>query len=176
MSTQVATTYDVFLSYPQTEAGLAYRVACALQQAGLDVFWQHRSEAEQDVQDTIWRAIAESAALIVIVPSESPLASSVVVEIGAFKAWRKPIYVIQAAEGNIKLPSYLADCPVYPLSRVIDVVESIKRGLSSLTEEDRAALTDIYRKAGIPLDQLLMNRAAIDDLSGDGIVSVFPCE
>ena len=128
MSTQIATTYDVFLSYPMTEAALADQVARALQQAGLDVFCQDRFDIGEDYQDVLWRAVAESAALIMIVPSEGPLASSVAFEVGAFKAWRKPIYVIQAAEGNIKLPTYLADCPVYPLSHVNDVVESIKRG------------------------------------------------
>ena len=145
MSTQIATTYDVFLSYPMTEAALADQVARALQQAGLDVFYDRfEIEAGEDYRDALWRAVAESAALIAIVPSEGPLASFIVFEIGAFKAWHKPIYVIQAAEGNIKLPNYLADCPVYPLSRVTDVVESIKRGLASLTEDDRVVLEDIY--------------------------------
>jgi len=166
MSTQVATTYDVFLSYPMTEAALADQVARALQQAGLDVFHDRfEIEAGENYRDALWRAVAESAALIAIVPSEGPLASFVVFEIGAFKAWRKPIYVIQAAEGSIKLPSYLADCPVYPVSRVNDVVESIKRGLSSLTEDDRALLLGLYGRLGRPPDQLLADPAAIDALA-----------
>ncbi len=165
MSTQTATTYDVFLSYPITESGLAESVARALEQAGLDVFWQDRLESGEDIQHLIWRALAESAALIAIVPSESPLASSVAVEVGAAKAWRKPIYVIQAAGGSIKLPTYLADCPVYPFSRVDDVVSSIKRGLASLSEDDRSVLTSIYSKLGIPAGQLLMNPAAIEELA-----------
>ena len=165
MSTQTATTYDVFLSYPMTEAGLAAQVARALQEAGLDVFWRDEVEAGESFQDTIWRATAESAALIVIVPTESPLASSVAVEVGAFKAWQKPIYVIQAARGSIKLPMYLADCPVYQLSRVNDVVESIKRGLTSLSEEDRDVLVTLYREMGISVDQLVMNPAAIEKLA-----------
>lgn len=163
MSTQTATTYDVFLSYPMTEAGLADSVARALQQAGLDVFWHERFDAGE--KDAIWHALAESAALIAIVPSESPLASSVAVEVGAFKAWRKPIYVIQAARGSIKLPTYLADCPVYPLSRVDDVVESIKRGLTSLSEADRDVLATVYREVGMPTDELLFDPIAIELLS-----------
>jgi hypothetical protein len=168
MSTQVATTYDVFLSYPITEAALADQVARALQEAGLDVFHdQFEIETGEDYKDALWRAVAESAALIAIVPSEGPLASFLVFEIGAFKAWRKPIYVIQAAEGNIKLPSYLADCPVYPATRVNDVVRSIKRGLASLTEDDRIVLTDIYSNLGMSIDQLLANPTAIDSLSSE---------
>ncbi len=165
MSTQTATTYDVFLSYPMTEAGLAAQVARALQEAGLDVFWRDEVEAGENFQDTIWRATAESAALIVIVPTESPLASSVAVEVGAFRAWQKPIYVIQAARESIKLPMYLADCPVYQLSRVNDVVESIKRGLTSLSEEDRDVLASIYLEMGISVDQLLVNPATIEKLA-----------
>jgi hypothetical protein len=167
MSTQVATTYDVFLSYPITEAALADQVTRALQQAGLDVFCQDRFDVGEACQDVLWRAVAESAALIMIVPSEGPLPSSVAFEVGAFKAWRKPIYILQAAEGCIRLPVYLADCPVYPLSRVNDVVESIKRGLSSLTEDDRVALANIYSRLGMPVDQLLTNPAAIDGLSSE---------
>jgi len=89
MSTQTATTYDVFLSYPITETGLADSVTLALEQAGLDVFRPDKVEPTGPWQDTIWRAQVECAALIVIVPSESPLAPSVAVEVGAFKAWRK---------------------------------------------------------------------------------------
>ena len=166
MSTQVAaTTYDVFLSYPLTEEALAERVARAVQKAGLDVFWHDRLESGESFQDAVWHALAESAALIAIVPSEGPLASSVAIEVGAFKAWRKPIYVIQAAKGSIRLPAYLADCPVYPLSRVDDVVESIQRGLTSLSEDDRGVLAVIYRELGMPADQLLANPAAIEGLA-----------
>jgi len=165
MSTQVATIYDVFLSYPMTEAALADRIALALQQADLDVFWQDRFDIGESHQDALWRAVAESAALIMIVPSEGSLAPSVAFEVGAFKAWRKPIYVIQATEGSFKLPTYLADCPVYSLSHVNDVVASIKCGLSSLTENDRAVLAGIYRELGMPTDQLLADPAAIDTLA-----------
>jgi hypothetical protein len=167
MSTQTVTTYDVFLSYPMTEAGLADQVARALEQAGLDVFWDHEIEAGESAQDATWRALAESAALIAILSSDSPVASNIAVEVGAFKAWRKPIYVIQAARGSIKVPSYLADCPVYPLSRVDDVVESIKRGLAPLSESDRDVLATIYGELGIPVDQLLTSPTAIEKLARD---------
>ena len=66
---------------------------------------------------------------------------------------------------SIKLPTYLADCPVYPLSRIDDVVESIKRGLTSLSEDDREVLAAVYSELGIPTDQLLVNPAAIEQLA-----------
>lgn len=165
MSTQTATTYDVFLSYPMTETGLADQVARSLEQAGLDVFWDRGIGAGENLQDTIWRALAESAALIAIVPSESALASNIAVEVGAFKAWCKPIYVIQAARGRIQLPAYFAGCPVYPLSRVDDVVASIKRGLASLTEDDCSILANIYSDYNVPLDKLLTDPTAIEKLA-----------
>ena len=165
MSTQTVTTYDVFLSYPITETGLAESVTVALEHAGLDVFRPDRLEAGASWQDMIWHALAGCAALIVVVPSEGPLASSVAVEVGAVKAWRKPIYVIQAASGNIRMPPYLAGYPVYPLSRLDDVVASIKRGFASLSEDDRVILRAIYIELGTPVDQLLTDPAAIDGLA-----------
>jgi hypothetical protein len=168
MSVPTTTTYDVFLSYPITEAGIADTVTHALERAGLDVFDASKSQTpEEGVHDVIWRAVAESSALIVVVPSEGPLPSSVALEVGAFKAWCKPIYVIQTVPGRIKLPMYIADSPVYPLSRVDDVVESIKRGMTSLSENERNALMEAYQQLALPLDKLLMNPAAIDQLAKD---------
>ena len=167
MSTQTATTYDVFLSYPMTETGLADQVVRSLEQAGLDVFWDRGIGAGENVQDTIWRALAESAALIAIVPSESPLASNIAVEVGAFKAWCKPIYVIQAARGRIRLPAYLADCQIYPLSRVDDVVASIKRGLASLTEDDCRSWPLSTATMAFQSIKLLTDPAAIERLADE---------
>jgi len=48
---------------------------------------------------------------------------------------------------------------------VNDVVASIKRGLSSLTEDDRAVLAGIYCELGMPTDRLLADPAAIDTLA-----------
>jgi hypothetical protein len=149
-----------------TETDLANSVALALEQAGLDVFRLDKlATTVEPWQDTTWRALAESAALIAILPSEGPLAASVAVEVGAFKAWHKPIYVIQAASGNIRIPTNLADCPVYPLSRLDDVVASIKRGFGSLSNDDRAVLAAIYSDLRTPADQILANPAAIDSLA-----------
>ena len=162
MSTQTTTTYDVFLSYPITESGAANTVSRALEQAGLDVFDVRNSGVADDppFQETIWRALAESSAMIAIVPSEGPILSAVAVEVGAFKAWNKPIYVIQATSGKINVPTYLADCPVYSLLQVEDVVESIKRGMTSFSEEERAVLTRVYREVGIAADRLLSDPMA----------------
>lgn len=167
MSTQIATTYDVFLSYPLTEAGLADQVVRSLEQAGLDVFWDREIELGENLQDRIWHALAESAALIAIVPSEGPLASNIAVEVGAFKAWCKPIYIIQTTRGHVRLPAYLADCQIYPLSRVDDVVASIKRGLASLTEGECKALADIYGDYGVSADQLVSNPVAIEKFADE---------
>ncbi len=167
MSTQTTTTYDVFLSYPITESGAANTVSRALEQAGLDVFDVRNSGVADDppFQETIWRALAESSAMIAIVPSEGPILSAVAVEVGAFKAWNKPIYVIQATSGKINVPTYLADCPVYSLLQVEDVVESIKRGMTSFSEEERAVLTRVYREVGIAADRLLSDPMAIERLA-----------
>jgi len=166
MSTQ-ATTYDVFLSYPITESRLAQQIACALQKVGLDVFRQDSVQSGEDVQDIVWRAVAESAALIAILPSESPLAPSMAFEVGAFKAWNKPIYVIRAARESIKVPSYLAGYPVYPVSRIDDVIDSIRRGVEPLSEEERDALIAVYSELRLPVDQLLHQPVLIEQLADE---------
>jgi hypothetical protein len=164
MSTQVA-TYDVFLSYSLPDARTAELVERALEEGGLDVFNVVKVEPGEGLQDLVWRALAESAALVVVVSSQDNLASSVVVEVGAFLAWHKPIYIIHAAKGGTKLPSYLAKFQAYPISRVDDVVQSVKRDLQPLSDQDRAVLSDIYVTLGIPTDKLLGQAASIEELA-----------
>jgi len=164
MSTQVV-TYDVFLSYSLPEGRTAELVERALVEAGLDVFNVAKVEPGESLQDVLWRALAESAALVAILPSQSPVASSVAVELGAFIAWHKPIYIVHSATGHVKLPSYLTEFPAYPISRVDDVVQSIKRGPQPLSAQEREILFHVYLELGIPADRLLTDPASVEKLA-----------
>ena len=164
MSTQIA-TFDVFLSYSLPESPTAALVARALEEAGLGVFNQAKLDAGENWRDAIWHALAESAALVAIVPPQATLPSSVAVEVGAFIAWHKPIYIVHPAGETVRLPSYLAGYPAYPVSRVDDIVLSIKRGLQPLSKEDDDILCDVYRDLRMPADKLVSEPAAVDNLA-----------
>jgi hypothetical protein len=165
MSTKVA-TYDVFLSYSLPEARSADLVQRALEEGGLDVFNLASAQAGENIEDLLWQALAESAALVVITPPEGAPASQVVFEVGAFTAWHKPIYVVHSGGGTVRLPSYLAEFPVFPLSRIDDVVQSIKRTIeqsfSQFSDDQRKALVETYQELGTPLDRLLADPALIE--------------
>jgi len=164
MTTQTQ-TYDVFLSYSFTEASTANLVERALTQAGLDVFTPSKVQPTEDLEDSLWRALAESAAVVVILSPDRAPGSSTAVELGAAIAWHKPIYIVHGEARSARLPSYLSSFPAYPISRIDDVVQSVMRTLEPLSEEDRSALCDIYTELGIPTDALLRQPAAIETLA-----------
>ena len=166
MSTQTLTC-DVFLSYSLTEAPVAELVERALEEAGLDVFNLAKVEAGVNLQDRLWRALAESSAIVAIVHPHHTLPSSIAVELGAAMAWHKPVFVVHTDRGNGNLPSYLGDFPTYPVSRIDDVVQAITRGLQPLLEEERSALLSVYADMRIPTDRLLQQPAAVEDLARD---------
>ena len=161
MSVQT-TIYDVFLSYSLMEAETAQLVERTLTQAGLDVFNPAKLEPGSHIRDLLWRALAESAALVVIVDPLRAPGSNVGVELGAAMAWHKPIYVVDANGGITKLPSYLREFPVYPISRIDDVAQSVKRGLVTLSEEEQSLLMSVYADLGISVDRLLTDPAHVD--------------
>lgn len=164
MSVQT-TTYDVFLSYSSTEVRTAQLVEDALVAAGLDVFNPSAVHPEVPRDEVLWKALAETAALVVIIHSERVLGSSTAVEVGAAMAWHKPIYVVHAGNGTARSPAYLERFPAYPVSRIDDVVWSIKRSLKTLSDEERDLLGKVYVEFGVPADRLLQNPASLEDLA-----------
>jgi hypothetical protein len=163
MSVQT-TTYDVFLCYSLTEAETAELVERSLTQAGLDVFDPRNLEAGSRIDDVLWHAVAKSATLVVIVDPQVAPNANVALELGAAMAWHKPIYVVHADGGTAKLPSYLREFPAYPVSRLGDIAQSVKRGLTTLSDEERSILSSVYTELGIPVDKLLAKPAHVDAL------------
>jgi len=159
------TIYDVFLSYPLTEKPVAELIERGLQEAGLDVFNPARVESGSSVQDVLWQALAESAAFVVVISREGVTSSSTAVELGAAMAWHKPIFVVSSGNGNTRLPAYLSGYPIYPLSRIEDVAQSIQRSMHALSEAEISLLQDAYHKCKIPTDKLLLEPASLDKLA-----------
>lgn len=164
MTTQTQ-TYDVFLSYSFTEGSTANLVERALTEAGLDVFTPSKVQATEDLEDALWRALAECAAVVAVLAPDRAPGSSTSVELGAAIAWHKPICIVHAEAASVRLPKYLSDFATYPISRIDDVVQSVMRTLRPLSKEDRAALCDIYMELGIPADNLLREPDAVEALA-----------
>ncbi len=166
MSTQIS-TYDVFLSYSLTEGQTADLVGRALTEAGLSVVSQLKAPATADEEEPLWQILAESDALVAIIDPQRTLPSAIGVEVGAAMAWHKPVYVVHTEIGNITLPSHLGSIQAYPISRIDDVVQSLKRQLKPLPEEQQFVLRSVYAKLGIPMDKLLGEPVFIEKLARD---------
>jgi len=168
MMSEQTPIYDVFLSYSMKERVAVDLVRRALKQAELSVFSiDEVATVADNIKSTLWRALAESAALVVIISPDEALSSGTSVEVGAAMAWHKPIYIVHTEKKNIVLPSYLAEFLVYPISQVGEVVQSIKRGLTTLSQSELSILRDIYVKMAIPTDRLLRDPASIEKLARD---------
>jgi hypothetical protein len=131
----------------------------------LDVFNPAKVESGSSVQDVVWQAMAESAALVVVISPEGVTSSNTAVELGAAMAWHKPIFVVSSGNGNVKLPAYLSGYQLYPVSRIDDVAQSIRQSRHALSEQHVAVLRDVYTKLGIPTDRLLNDPASLDRLA-----------
>jgi hypothetical protein len=149
-------TYDVFVVYDRRDAPTAVSVVDVLRAHGLAVFFDVQQIAPgANIEDAIWQAMAESHALVVVLPEE--IASSwLAFELGAAKAWNKPIYAVSAFSAHKNIPASLRGVQVLPLSRVEEIAQSIATTSDRLSEEDIAHLGDAYASTGVAVDQLLL--------------------
>ncbi len=146
-------TYDVFISNTARDASLAMEVADACRMSGLEVVTSTELPPGRDLSDALWEALAESRALIAIL-SPSDLSPAMAIEIGAARAWKKPIYAIVTEPSSTRLPSAMAGIGLYTAGRLEDVIKAIKTSVEQLTEDDRAFLSRLYSELEISVDQL----------------------
>lgn len=161
MSVQ-ATTYDVFLSYSFTEGRTAELVERALREAGLNVFNHAHIERGRDWEDVLRFALAECAAVVVVIDPDRSPAEGTTLELGAAMAWKKPIYLVLADAATAALPTYLQGLPAYPVSRVDDVIQCVKRNVVGLSEQERSVLVSVYEETAIPVDELVGEPEYVD--------------
>ena len=76
------------------------------------------------------------------------------IEIGAARAWNKPIYAIVTEPSSTRLPSAMDGIGLYTAGRLEDVIKAIKTSVEQLTEDDRVFLSRLYSELEISLDQL----------------------
>lgn len=165
MSIANTKTYDVFLSCSAIDKVYARLVELAFSTQDIDVFQADAMRADENWREMIWNAMAESAAMVLVLPSAGAMPSNTLLEIGAATAWNKPIFLISINDRAENLPSYLHDQRVYPLARLDDVVSKVKAILSPMSEENLQNLTRIYQEMAIPTDRLISMPVAIEELA-----------
>lgn len=148
--------YDVFMVCDRRDAPTAASIADVLSAHGLTVFRvKQKIAAGTNTEDAIWQAMAESHALVVVLP-EKIASSWQAFELGAARAWNKPIYAVSAFSAPENIPASLRDVPVLPISRVEEIAQSIAAASHPLSEEDVAHLGEAYASTGVTVDQLLL--------------------
>jgi len=165
MTTTTKKACDVFISHTASDSAVARTIAVGLESAGLEPFYTGRVEPGTDISDVIWDALAESRALIAIISPDVPTHAMGLVEMGAAAAWNKPIFLLLNGPSSTKVPTAFAGYPVYPISRVEEVIQAIRSGFEPLTEEEQRILANIYQHLRIPADELSSSLTALRDIT-----------
>ena len=165
MTTTLNKTYDVFISHAASDKPVATEIAESLDAAGLNPFYEGSLQPGMDVGEAIWHALAESRALIAVISSDVTPQAMALVEIGAAVAWNKPVFVLINGPSSTKLPTALESYPVYPISRLEEVIRAIQTGFVPLTDHERERLSEIYLDLSTPTDQLSQSPTTLRELT-----------
>jgi hypothetical protein len=165
MTTAINKTCDVFISHAASESDVASEIAAGLESAGLATFYGGTLELGADISEAIWQALAESRALIAIISPGVPTHAMGMIEIGGAAAWNKPIFLLLNGPSSTTLPPALAKYPVYPMSRLDDLIRVIRSGFEPLNEDQRAVLAKVYQDLRIPADHLSSSPTGLRELT-----------
>ena len=157
-------TFDVFISHSHRDAAVSADIARVLRSYDLSVFTDAEVGTGQSFEDMIWEAMSESQALVAIIPETDPSAS-IAFELGAAKAWNKPIYAVASNPATVRLPVGLQGMMIYPPSRIEEIAQEIKKASGLLSEADQAVLIEEYHRIGVPVDQLLLQPTQLSTLT-----------
>jgi hypothetical protein len=150
-------TYDVFISYGPSDKEIAADVAKSFRLNGVEPFTVEEVESGESISDAIWQALAESKALVAILPSNGP-SPSMAVEIGGAQAWSKPIYLLASDSSAVRLPSALSNLRLVPPGGIEDVIRDIKQTADVFSDEDRKLIAEIYLENGTSVDNYFLDQ------------------
>lgn len=156
-------TYDVFISHSMSDAPFAMEIANACRGSGLETIAPNDLQTETNVSDAIWEALAESRAILMILSPSGPT-PSMAIELGAARAWSKPIFAVTPDPASARLPASLAGTPLYSIGRIEDVITAIKASGEQLTDEDRNVLANLYAGSEVAVDQLALEPMSLEEL------------
>lgn len=146
---------DVFIANSPSDATLATEIANACRASGLKAITNAELPPGLDTSDALWEALAESRALIVILPRSGPT-DSMWIEIGAVRAWNKPIFGVLTDPSNYP-PPVLSDVRLYVPSGIDELINVIKSADRGLSEAESSILAEIYEEFRVPVDQLILD-------------------
>jgi hypothetical protein len=159
----VAKSYDVFISHSPTDAKLATEVASACRAGGLDAIAYAELLPGENASDAVWEAVAESRALLAILSPSGPT-PSMAIELGAARAWNKPIFAVVTDPSLARLPPGLSGIRLYTFGRIEDVIRAIKSTAQDLSQDDRSLLRKLYTEIGVSVDQLALDPRHLEEL------------
>ncbi len=146
---------DVFIANSPSEAALANEIANACRASGLRTATNAELPPGRDTSDALWEALTESRALVVIPPS-SGLTASMWIEVGAVRAWNKPIFGI-LADPSIHPPPALSSIPFYVPARMDELINAIQSVDRGITDADASMLIEVYQEIGESVDRLMVD-------------------
>ncbi|TKJ35941.1 MAG: hypothetical protein CEE38_13085 [Planctomycetes bacterium B3_Pla] len=159
-------TYDVFIAYNHRDKEFAVTAANVLRSYGLSVFFDIQELPRgAKVEDAIWEAMAESHALVIMLSGDAPT-SSMAFELGAARAWNKPIYGV-ATSNLAPIPVVLKQIKVLPIARIEEVAQSILDSQEPISEDDKLHLNEAIQKAGISVDKLAVQPQHLSNVVED---------
>jgi hypothetical protein len=161
--TRLNKTYDVFISHSASDAALAAELAKTCRASGLEAVTDRELLSDAEASDALWEALAESRALLAVLAPSGPT-PSMGIEIGAARAWNKPIFGVVTDPSATRLPTSLSGIPLYPAGRVEEVIEAIRRSGQQLSDEDRSTLAKIFSGIGVSVDQLALAPKHLQEL------------
>lgn len=160
---EATTTYDVVISHPPAASGRAKELAEACRASGLEAAIDSELLAQGDTADPLRDALAESRGLLLVLPPTG-LTTWMAMEVGAARAWSKPIFAVLTDPASTHLPADLSDLNVYPPGRIDDIIRALKRSGEPLSDEDREILVRLYIDIGVAADQLALDWNHLDEL------------
>jgi hypothetical protein len=83
----------------------------------------------------------------------------------AAAAWKKPVFVVISGPLTTKLPDAISKYPLYPLSRLDDVMRAIRSSFEPLSETELQSLANTYQALKVPADEFTQSPKALHELT-----------
>jgi hypothetical protein len=135
----------------------------ACRQAGFEAVTDGDLFALPNASDALWEALAESRAVLLIL---SPPGSDawMHIEIGAARAWNKPVYAIVTDPSSVRPSAAMSGIGLYTVARLQEVIRAIQSSVHRFTDHELDLLTKLYAKMEISVDELALDMDQREEL------------
>jgi hypothetical protein len=157
-------TCDVFISHAAPDATLAQTIAQAFRASGLDAVTPSDIRQAEQPSDRLWDALAESRAVVVIVPVAGPT-PAMGIEMGAAAAWNKLVVGIVTDEGAAHRPANLPEMRLFTAGRIDDVIRLVEQSGKQLSSSDIVELKSLYAEMATPVDRYVLETPMLTELT-----------